>query len=479
MTATIMKFDKQLLDISRRRSVRPTSNIGTNGAVVFNGFLQTNEKDGRLRDRQKFVTFSQMLENCLIIGASVRYVLNLVEKPEWAVKPADDSDQAKVFAERVEVIMNSMDTPFPELIRKSTMFKYYGFDAQEWVAKQLDEGYIGFRDIEARPQETIRRWDIDDKGRLKGVIQRNPKTLQEVYIPRTKLIYSVDHSLTSSPEGLGLLRHCVAGWNRLKQYELLEGVGYETDLRGIPIARAPLGALTDKLNAGTLTADQFAAFKKPLEDIIANHFNIQKNETGLLLDSSVYSTTDGANRPSTQPLYDFELVRGGADGQQDLNVAIARVKHEIADVLGTSVLLLGTTQGSFALSRDKSNNLFQLITSIIMQLARTYNNDFIGTIWKLNGWPDEFRPTFVPESISIRDIEDITKSLDNLAKAGATIQPDDPVINDIRRALGVSQVPKEIMDRAIENAEAALNNITTAPDEGTPASKDTTSESQT
>lgn len=444
MTAEVLDINKQLLDISVRRSVRSTSTVGFNGAYTYNGFVQTGERDARLSGIEKYNTYMEMVLNRAIIGASVRYIFNLVEKPAWRIKPSEDSEQAEIFARRLQVIIDEMATPLPQIVRKASLFKFFGFDLQEWTARRLDNGDIGIRDIESRPQSTIRRWDLDDRGRVRGVIQRNPKTLKEVYIPRSKLVYAVDHSMTNDPEGIGLLRHCVAGANRLKQYELLEGVGYESDLRGIPVARAPLAALQQQLKLGQLTQEEVQSFRAPLERLITNHFNINKNETGLLLDSSVYSTTDGTGRPSTQPLYGFDLVRGGADGQEDLNNAIARVKHEIADVLGTSVLLLGTTQGSFALSRDKSNNLFQLVTSIISQLARTFDRDLIGTIWRLNGWPPEFMPTFSPESISIRDIQDITDSLKNLADAGGPILPGDPVINDVRRALGISEQPDDI-----------------------------------
>ena len=120
------------------------------------------------------------------------------------------------------------------------MYRFYGFSIQEWTARRRDDGFLTFADIAPRSQRTIERWDVDEAGQVLGALQRSPQTQEEIYLPREKLLYIVDDTLNDSPEGLGLFRHLVAPSRRLKRYEQLEGFGFETDLRGIPIGRSPV-----------------------------------------------------------------------------------------------------------------------------------------------------------------------------------------------------------------------------------------------
>src|SRR6185436_13650441 len=92
-----------------------------------------------------------------------------------------------------------------------------------------------------------------------------------IYLPRAKLVHTVDNSLNDNPEGLGLFRHLAKESVKLERYELLEGWGFETDLRGIPVARGPLKELREAVKAGKLSQADMDALLKPLKDFLANH----------------------------------------------------------------------------------------------------------------------------------------------------------------------------------------------------------------
>ena len=89
-----------------------------------------------------------------------------------------------------------------------------------------------------RPGETE-----EEFAALLGFMQRNPQTQEEIYLPRGKCIYLVDDTIDDNPEGMGLFRHLIKTAKKLERYELLEAWGFETDLRGIPIARGPFTQL--------------------------------------------------------------------------------------------------------------------------------------------------------------------------------------------------------------------------------------------
>lgn len=429
----------------RGKSVKPTSTAGTGGTVIYDGYIQDNEKDQKLKGQQRYLTYSEILANVSIVAASTRYFLNLVAKPSWKVEAADDSSEAEQIAEVIEEMMGDMNTPWTRVVRRAAMYRFYGFSIQEWTAKRRADGKIGMKDVEARPQLTIERWDTDESGTVNGVVQRAPTTQREIFLPRSKIVYMVDDSLNDSPEGLGLFRHITSAARRLQRYEELEGYGFETDLRGIPIGKAPLTILADLVKSGKLTEAERTAIEKPLRDFIQSH--IRGPRTGLLIDSVPYESQDEKGTPSSTPQWALDLLKAGNTSQESVARAITRLSMEIARVLGTEHLLLGADgKGSLALSRDKTNNFYMIVDSTLSEVVETYERDYLLPIFRLNGWNEALMPSFKTDALQFRDIEQVTGALRDMASAGAILGPNDPAINEVRDLLGLSEAPEEDLD---------------------------------
>lgn len=422
-------------------SPSPFQSIGAPGTAIFGGFIVEAEKDPRLTGKEKYTTYANMLANTSIVAAGVRFFLNLIAKAQWKVEPADDSEQAEEIAELVKDAMHDMTTPWHRVVRRAAMFRFYGFSIQEWTAKRREDGVIAFQDIEPRPQKTIERWDTDESGTVLGVIQRSPQTQRELYLPRGKLVYLVDDSLDDSPEGLGLFRHLAKRAVTLDRYEILEGWGFERDLRGVPVGRGPLAAMAEKVTAGTLTAAQVTALRAPIETFLRNA--LKGKDTALFLDSATYRATGEQQTPSNVPQWSVELLQGGTNSQPDMAKAIERINREMARVLGVEHLLLGSdSAGSFALSKDKTQSFGLIVTGTLQEIKETMESDFVGPMFDLNGWDRKLMPTFKVEQIQYRDIEQVTTALKDMATAGATLMPDDPAINEVRDLLGLSHQPE-------------------------------------
>lgn len=444
------RLDPTIRNHANVTRAHPMATVGVPGVPIYGGFVYSNEKNPDLTGVTKYTKFSETLVNVAIVGAGVRYFLNLVAKPTWAVEPADETPEAKEAAEFVKEVMEDMETPWARVARRAAMYRFYGYSIQEWTAKQRDDGKIGFKDIAPRPQSTIEKWDTDRIGTVLGVVQRSPQNHEEIYLPRKKLVYLVDDSLSDSPEGLGIVRHIYPYAERLKVYEGLEQNAFETDLRGIPIGRAPLAALSQLVQDGTITKEQKTTWETNLTDFIENH--IRDANTGLLLDSLTYQTVDEAGKPSNVKQWDLELLQGKTSGLTELAIAIKRVTRNIAILLGVEQLLLGeTTGGSYALARDKTNVFFLIVDATLAELAEAFQKDFIGALWKLNGLDDKLKPTMRAESIKFRDVEQVAKALALLAKAGAPTNIADPAVNEIRELLGLSRVPDEMIEAYIES----------------------------
>jgi hypothetical protein len=217
----------------------PMREMGVSGTPVYAGYVLSPERSSKLIGQEKYRTFADILANTSIVAAGVRYFLNIVAKPSWSFEAADDSDEAKQLADFAESVFEDLHTPWSRIVRRMGMYRFHGFSIQEWTAKKREDGRIGFHDVEARPQWTIWRWEVDERGTVIGAWQRDPLTGRELGLPRGKLIYVVDDTLTDTPEGMGLLRHLYEPSERLKEYMQMEAYGFMRDLRGIPIGRAP------------------------------------------------------------------------------------------------------------------------------------------------------------------------------------------------------------------------------------------------
>jgi len=439
-----------LLDLfSKKAAVKPTQTIGGMGRAVYGGFIQENETSTNLRGDKKFETYSEILANTSIVATGVRYFLNLTAKAEWSFVPADHPEGEK-YAELAEkMLTEDPRTPWHRIIRRAAMYRFYGFSVQEWTARRREDGKITFADIAPRAQRTLLRWDIDEKtGDIRGIYQTLPQSQREVYLPRQKVMYMVDDTLEDSPTGLGIFRHLVAPAARLRRYEQLEGYGFETDLRGIPIGRGPFAAMAEMVQDGSLKAADRIALEKPIRDFIENH--IKSPKLGLLLDSKTYESQDETERASNAKQWEIELLKGGSTGFTDMANAISRVNKEMARVLGVEQLLLGDNAvGSHALSKDKTNSFFLLVDGTLREITETVQDDLLTTLWQLNGFPEDAKPTLANEAVRFQDVEQIAASLRDMATAGAIITPDDPAIGEVRDLLGLSR-PDEftIMDDA-------------------------------
>ncbi len=435
-----------LLDRLRGRAPkpRPFDVLGSSGAVVVGGYLELNERQPELRGTDRYRTFSDLLANVSIVAAGVRFFLNLLSKSNWKVEPPDEA--AREHAEIFESMLYDMATPWSRVVRRAGMYRMHGFSIQEWTAKRRTDGWIGFLDVAPRPQVTIERWEVDEAGDVLGCWQRIPQTQRDVFLPRPKLVYGVDDSLSDTPEGLGLFRHLAEPAKRLRKFQLLEAYGFEADLAGIPVVRAPLEQLNRAVTTGQMQAAERDAFLRPLRAFLEKH--VKNPALSFLLDSTPYRAQDEARTPSSVKQWDVELLQSNA-AQSSVAVAAAieRVNREMARVLGVEGLLLGTdARGSNALSRDKSQSFGLIVDSTLSELGLVFEHDLVGPCWALNGWPDETKPTLKADATQFRDIEALAKVLSDLASAGAPLDPDDPVIGEFRDLMGLSR-PLEVSER--------------------------------
>jgi hypothetical protein len=67
-----------------------------------------------------------------------------------------------------------------------------------------------------------------------------------------------------------------------------------------------------------------------------------------------------------------------------------------------------------------------------------FGNDLLNPLMEMNGWNIKLKPTLKPEAVRFRNIQEMSAVLHDLASAGAPLDPDDPVINEFRELLNLS-----------------------------------------
>ena len=424
-----------------QEKAKPTKWSGAPGFAVYGGYVDEAERDVELADHDsRYRTFQSILVNTSIVAASVRYYLNLVGRVAWSYTPSDD-DADGMYAERIEeMFTRDLRTPWHLVVRRASMYRFYGHAVQEWLMQRRADGWLAYVRIRSRPQHTIERWDVDiESGDVLGFIQQRSQDSAYLYIPREKVLYLVDDALSDSPTGVGVLRHLVPTVHRLRRYEQLEGFGFERDLRNIPVGRLPFDAQRQAGESGELSEEQAKAINKPILDFLQNH-TIGDSPLAVTMDSAPYEGESGS--PSSVPQYDVSLLSGSQSGLSDMGRAIERVNVEMARILGTEQLFLGTQSGSYALSRDKTEQFHLMIESALTDLRDAVMVDLIERVFRINGWPMEMMPEPSTESVRPVVVEEIVASLRDIAMAGVPLASDDPVVNQLRDMMGVEHAPE-------------------------------------
>lgn len=412
-------------------SVKPTDTVGGPGFAAWGGFIASRERDPTLQGVRRYEVYGDQLANSELVATGVAFFLDLLSKPQWTFDPADESPEAKRVADFVAEAFDQMATPLTRVVRRGGLYRFYGFSLHEWTASVRPDGKLGLLDVEVRPQLTIERWDTDQFGVVHGAWQRMPSTSREVYLPRAKLLHFVDDSISDSPEGFGVFRSLVPAVRRLQAYEKLEGLGFEIDLRGIPVLRGPIREL--ELNAKLSKADRDKAMQA-LKDFAEGH--IKAKDLALILDSEVYANPDGTT--SAIQKWSIELLQGGATSTESIGLAIQRVQLGIARRLNiTHMMLGGSGGGAFALSEDQSINFGLTVDSCLSEMAHTVDRELIVPLVLLNGWPRELAPRSKTSRTQWRTIQELASFVRDMSVAGVQLAPEDDVVGDLFEFAGL------------------------------------------
>jgi len=429
----------------RKASGSKTTPQGKSSVEHAAGYLASREKNPKLANRKmRFKAFSEMFINTPVISASVAIFLQVIKKTEWQVTALEGNADSERYKEAIEEVMKKIECGWPQFTQTTAAHIYWGFSIQEWVLKRHEgSGVIGFKDIYPRSQHTIDRWDIDDHGEIKGVGQEDVNGGEELYIERRRMVYAVDNSMTDSPEGLGIFRKLYTTWRRLEDYLILEEIGFDTDLRGVPVAKVPLEELNLMVEENVISAERREEILDLYRGFLKNHN--KKKSQGIMYDSEMYSDRDG--KVSGHPKYEIDLLKGdGSSVHADLQNAIKRERQNMVLVLSTSFILLGEDgAGSLSLSETKIDSFLFLVTSTLQYMAFVYERDIFKTLAELNGWDEDSLPEMKFEEPTTQDILELTDALRNLSTAFGPLPQEAGTLNEVLAMMGLQPIDDEFI----------------------------------
>ena len=410
--------------------------LGVAGDNTHNGMIRADEFLPQLRGSKAIRKYREMRDNDATIGAVMYSVEQILRDVELTVKPVNDSDEAKVEADFVTSVLDDMDHTLDDHVAEALSYLSYGFGWFEVIYKRrvgptersdkkhskYTDGRLGVKKIAARAPWTINKFDVNQKtGDVLGIEQSVGIMNGKNYIPVNKSIYYRTTSLNGDPSGRSILRNAYTSYEYLNNLQAIEAIAVERELAGIPVARIPAEYLS-----GDASLAQ-SGFVNNLQQILRD---VKFNEQGyIILPSDTYPDKDGA--PSNTRLVDIELMASNGKRNIDINPIVNRYQHDIARSVLSEFLLLGTSGGSYALSKSKTDLFLRALESYIQAIVDVLNKQLVERLWQLNGLNYDLMPTIEAGDVAPHDLREVAAFLRNLNGANIDVSSHPEVVKDL------------------------------------------------
>lgn len=444
--------------VKKLSEAKAKTTLGVAGDNTYNGQIRADEFLPELRGKKAIRKYREMRDNDSTVGAVMYSVEQILRDIDLHVKPADDSDAARVEKEFVESVLDDMDHTLDDHISDALSYLSYGFGWFEVIYKRrvgpterspkknskYTDGRIGVRKIASRAPWTVSKFDVEQKtGDVLGIEQEVGFMGGRNYIPLNKSLYYRTTSLNGDPSGRSILRNAYTSYEYLNNLQSIEAIAVERELAGIPVARIPAEYLS-----GDASAAQ-SSFVHNLQQVLRD---VKFNEQGyIILPSDTYPDKDGA--PSSTRLVDVELMASNGKRNIDINPIVSRYQHDIARSMLSEFLLLGTSGGSYALSKSKTDLFLRALESYIQAIVDVLNKQLVERLWQLNGLNYDMMPTIVAGDVAPHDLREISSFLRNLNGAGIDVSSHPEVISDLMGIAELDYDPEVEQETPTEDQE--------------------------
>jgi hypothetical protein len=418
---------------------------GKTGLVEYQGIIQEDFLR-EWRGKEAYKRANEMRLNSPVIGALLSAIEQAIRKVTWTLSSDVENDpRLMIWDEQVRRLKGG----FGNWVSEALTMLPFGFSVFEIVWTRFGDMVIAGK-IAPRSQDTVYRWLLDDTGEFAGLVQQAPPTYALVELPAEKVIHLATRSEKQNPEGRSILRSAWVPYYYAKNIMMIEAIGIERDLAGMPVIKLPDGANTSETDTNS---DAKKAAK-----IVRNLRNDE--QAGVVLPFG----------------WELELLSTGGSRQFDTDKTITRYENRMLMAALAQFLMLGQSSvGSFALSRDQTDLFNMSVNTTADTIADALNDQLIPRLMRLNGYDAEgLRLDHSPAGDA--DVAGISAFLQAVGEKITWTVPDEVWLREVA---GLPQVSAEEIEIERETRRAMLpQQPSTVTDDGEDMDEDETEETE-
>jgi hypothetical protein len=443
------------------------------------GFTGLRTSNGRILDEanQAFLypnfhrTVSEIRHNPTV-GAAMNVYRMMISRVNWKVEAPKGA--TKQETERARIVGTMMDDmqgqSWRSFIEEVIPYLEYGYGIHEKVLRRRlfrngskhNDGLVGIKKLAPRNQDTIEKWLFSDDGADLVAIEQNIDKVENNYrfqnlknenglinLDREKFLLFTASGNRGNPQGNSIYKNIYLAYKMLSMIQDQELIALSKDVQGI----MKIEIHPKYLDPNAPPEDQAVA--KAFQDIIDRY---NRGEQRGLLVPNMYDENNN-------PFFKYDLMEAKGTAKYDLEAIIKRLQSDILSALNVDILKLGADgTGSFSLAESKSSVLAIAIDYRLREIAEVLNNDLMRTIYEANGWACDNLPKFVYEDIEDISLEAFSSAIQRIFATSA-IEVDRPIMNRVRKVLGVPQLPDD-QEVDKEKLPAAMTGQTSKSGEG-------------
>ena len=409
-----------------------TKEIGETGLRIWSGRVQEDFLS-KLQGHQGVRLYNEMRFNSPVVGGLLLAIEQAIRSVDWfwTSEAGEDDPRLDILKDSWKMMTQSWNDHIIEVLT----FLPFGWAYFETVY-QRDGARVLWRKFALRGQDSLSRWDTDEKGGIKGMFQFTRQSINEVLIPIERSILYRSRVEKNNPEGRSILRTAYRSYYFAKNIEEIEGIGIERDLAGLPVIVLPEGAdTTESTSENTDYGRANATVRRVRND----------EQAGLVLPHD----------------WDFKLLASEGNKNFDTSAIISRHEKRILMSALAQFLVLGMDQiGALSLSEDQTDFFNMSVNATADIISETITQFAVPRLMVLNGKNAEGLNLEHSPAGDV-NIEVFTKSL---AAAGARISwtPQDEVM--LRSLMGLPELtPKEIEEAREEDNQRKLEMARSSP----------------
>ncbi len=430
--------------------------LGSVGLQHWGGVIQ-EEFLTELRGTNKLKIYRQMKSNSPVVAAMLRAISWILQSAKWSFEP--NTAKANEAADFLEECREDMDHSWADFLSEALSFLWTGWDLHEVIFKRREDGTVGWRKFAFRAQDTVDRWEFDDKGVATDFWQVAPPNYKAVKIPLSRCLHLRLTTEKGNPEGDSVLRSAYQSFYFARNIQAIEGIGVERDLAGIPVFY--IG------NDVSRNPDDPKSMYHIAKEVGRN---LRRDEQECVVIPAAKMGSGAA--PGDGVL--LELLSSGGKREFDTGAIISRYETRMAMSVLAQWLMLGMNSiGSYALSQDQSDFFRLGLEGTITTFCEQFNKQAVDRLLAVNPHINaKDKPKMVGKLSIAPDYSKFANAVNQLVQA----QVLDPTDMRLRaRVMDVMGLPAPIVDLTPTTAQPlpqpnpAQTQTTTPPAAAPPA----------